>query len=131
LAQIPDSHRDILVGQNFAHIATLGPDGAPQTSPVWVDVDGNDVLFNSAEGRQKVRNLDRDPRVALSVHDSGNPYRYIEIRGKVVEKTHEGADAHIDKMAQKYLGEDKYPWKSPNEQRVIYRIRPEHINTMG
>ncbi|MCK9517640.1 MAG: PPOX class F420-dependent oxidoreductase, partial [Dehalococcoidia bacterium] len=70
-------------------------------------------------------------RLALSVHDSGNPYRYIEIRGKVVEKTHEGADAHIDKMAQKYLGEDKYPWKSPNEQRVIYRIRPEHINTMG
>lgn len=131
MVEIPQSHRDIIEGPNIAHVATLMPDGSPHSTPVWIDIDGNDLVFNTAEGRQKVRNLDRDGRVAISIHDSANPYRYIQVRGRVVEKTHEGADAHIDKMAKKYLGQDTYPWRGPNEQRVIYRIRPEHISTMG
>ncbi len=131
MVEIPQSHRDIIEGPNIAHVATLMPDGSPHSTPVWIDIDGNDLVFNTAEGRQKVRNLDRDGRVAISIHDSANPYRYIQVRGRVVEKTHEGADAHIDKMAKKYLGEDTYPWRGPNEKRVIYRIRPEHITTMG
>lgn len=131
MTQIPESHRDILVGKNFAHVATLMPDGSPQSTPVWVDVDGDDILFNTAEGRQKVRNLDRDGRVAISIADMENPYRYLQVRGRVVEKTYEGADAHINKMAQKYLGQETYPWSAPGDQRVIYRIRPEHVSTMG
>lgn len=130
-AQIPESHRDILQGKNFAHIATLMPDGSPQVTPVWVALDGDFVLFNTAEGRQKARNLDRDGRVALSVHDQANPYRYIQIRGVVVSKTTEGADASIDSLAKKYLDLDSYPYRTPAETRVIYKIRPEHVQTSG
>jgi PPOX class probable F420-dependent enzyme len=96
MASIPESHRDILTGPNFAHVATLMPDGAPQVTPVWVDLEGDTVVLNTAAGRQKARNLDRDGRVALSVHDQKNPYRYIQVRGKVVETTREGAEDHID-----------------------------------
>ncbi len=130
-ATIPESHKDILLGKNFASIATLMPDGAPQVTPVWVDFDGTDVLFNTADGRQKARNLDRDKRVAVSVFDSANPYRYIQIRGVVESKTTDGADAHIDKMAKKYLDQDKYPFRQATEQRVIYRIKPERVQTSG
>ncbi len=130
-AVIPESHRDILLGKNFAHLATLMPGGGPQVTPVWIDLDGDVVMFNTAEGRQKARNLDRDGRVALSAHDQQNPYRYIQVRGVVVSKTHEGADEHIDSLAKRYLGLDKYPYRSAAEQRVIYRIRPEHVQVSG
>ena len=100
-------------------------------TPVWVDLDGDYVLFNSAKGRQKDRNVRRDPRVALAIIDPDNPYRYLEIRGRVVEITEEGADANIDKLAKKYLGVDKYPYRQGNETRVIYKIQPEHTNMMG
>ena len=130
-AQIPESHRDILQGKNFAHIATLMPDGSPQVTPVWVSLDGDFVLFNTAAGRQKARNLDRDGRVALSVHDQANPYRYIQVRGVVVSKTTEGADANIDSLAKKYLDLDSYPYRTPTETRVIYKIRPEHVQVSG
>ncbi|MEO6398726.1 MAG: PPOX class F420-dependent oxidoreductase [Tepidiformaceae bacterium] len=128
---IPASHRDILEKSNFAHIATLMKDGSPQVTPIWVDVDGDSILFNTAEGRQKDRNLKRDARVALSVHDNANPYRYIQIRGRVTGHTTEGADAHIDKMAKKYLDQDSYPGRNAAEQRVIYTIQPEHVQVMG
>jgi PPOX class probable F420-dependent enzyme len=128
---IPDSHIDILTGVNFAHIATLMPDGSPQVTPVWIDVDNGHVVFNTAEGRQKARNLDRDGRVALSVHDQANPYRYVQVRGRITEKTTQGADAHIDKMAKKYMNVDEYPFRSPTEQRVIYRIVAEHVQVNG
>jgi len=128
---IPESHKDILLGKNFAHIATLMPDGSPQVTPVWIDFDGEYVVFNTADGRQKARNLDRDGRVAISVHDQANPYRYLQIRGVVASKTTDGADAHIDAMAQKYLGQEKYPMRSAAEQRVIYRVRPEHVQVSG
>lgn len=130
-AQIPESHRDILLGKNFAHIATLMPDGSPQVTPVWIDLDGDTILFNTAVARQKDRNLKRDGRVALSVHDQANPYRYIQIRGTVSGHTTEGADADIDRMAKKYLNLDAYPYRTQTEQRITYRIRPEHVQTNG
>jgi PPOX class probable F420-dependent enzyme len=100
-------------------------------TPVWVDLEGDYVVFNSAKGRQKDRNVRRDPRVALSIVDPDNPYRYLEVRGRVVEITEQGADANIDKLAKKYLGVDKYPYRQASETRVIYKVQPEHTTTMG
>jgi PPOX class probable F420-dependent enzyme len=127
---IPDKYRDLFNKRAFASLGTLMPDGLPQVTPVWVDLDGDYVVFNSAKGRQKDRNVRRDPRVALAIIDPDNPYRYLEIRGRVVEITEEGADANIDKQAKKYLGVDKYPYRQGNETRVIYKIQPEHTNMM-
>jgi PPOX class probable F420-dependent enzyme len=128
---IPEKYRDLFSKRAFASLATLMPDGRPQVTPIWCDLDGDLVIFNSAEGRQKDRNIRRDPRVSLAVIDPDNPYRYLEIRGRVVEITKEGADASIDKLAKKYLGVDKYPYGQPGEVRVIYKIQPEHTNMMG
>ncbi|MCX7617928.1 PPOX class F420-dependent oxidoreductase [Tepidiforma sp.] len=128
---IPASHRDLFEKPNFGHLATLMPDGSPQVTPVWVDIEGDTIIFNTAEGRVKTRNLDRDGRVAISVADQQNPYRYIQVRGRVVSRTRDGADAHIDKLAKKYLGQDRYPFRQPGEQRVIYRIQPEHVQVNG
>jgi PPOX class probable F420-dependent enzyme len=128
---IPEKYRDLFSKRAFASLATLMPDGRPQVTPVWCDLEGDYVLFNSAKGRQKDRNVRRDPRVAMAIVDPDNPYRYLEIRGRVVEITEQGADAHIDKLAKKYLGVDKYPYRQPSEVRVIYKIQPEHISTMG
>ncbi|HYL14944.1 MAG TPA: PPOX class F420-dependent oxidoreductase [Terriglobales bacterium] len=128
---IPQKYRDLFNKRAFASLATLMPDGSPQVTPVWCDVDGDYVLFNSAKGRQKDRNVRRDPRVAMAIIDPDNPYRYLEVRGKVIEITEQGADAHIDKLAKKYLGVDKYPHRQSGEVRVIYKIRPEHTTTMG
>jgi len=128
---IPDKYRDLFNKRAFASLGTLMPDGRPQVTPVWVDLDGDYVIFNSAKGRQKDRNVRRDPRVALAIIDPDNPYRYLEIRGRVVEITEEGADANINKLAKKYLGVDKYPYRQGNETRVIYKIQPEHTNMMG
>ncbi|MGH9513392.1 MAG: PPOX class F420-dependent oxidoreductase [Terriglobales bacterium] len=128
---IPDKYRDLFSKRAFASLATLMPDGRPQVTPVWCDLEGDYVVFNSAEGRQKDRNVRRDPRVSLAIVDPDNPYRYLEIRGRVVEITKEGADAQIDKLAKKYLGVDKYPYGQPGEVRVTYKIQPEHTNVMG
>ena len=128
---IPNSHADLFQKKAFAHLATLMPDGQPQVTPVWVEFDGRHVIVNTAEGRQKDKNLQRDKRVALSLIDPENPYRYLEVRGEVVERTHNGADANIDGLAKKYLGKDKYPFRQPNEVRVIYKIEPLHATTMG
>ena len=128
---IPEKYRDLFQKKAFASLGTLMPDGRPQVTPVWCDFDGEHVIFNSAKGRQKDKNVRRDPRVALAVIDPDNPYRYLEIRGTVVEITEEGADKHIDKMAKKYMGVDKYPYAQPGEVRVLYKIRPEHTTVMG
>ena len=101
---IPEKYLDLFQKRAFASLGTLMPDGRPQVTPVWCDFDGQHVIFNSARGRQKDRNVRRDPRVALAIIDPDNPYRYLEIRGTVVEITEDGADHHIDKMAKKYLG---------------------------
>lgn len=128
---IPEKYRDLFNKRAFGSLTTLMPDGSPQTTPVWVDIEDGYVIFNSARGRQKDKNVRRDPRVSLAIIDPDNPYRYLEIRGKVAEITEEGADAHIDKMAKKYLGQDKYPYRQPGEVRVMYKVRPEHTTTMG
>lgn len=131
MAQIPEKFLDLFQKKAFANIATLMPDGQPQVTPVWCDYDGRHVLVNSARGRQKDRNLKRDPRVSLSILDPDNPYRYLEVRGRVVEATEEGADEHINRMAKKYLGVDEYPYRRPGEVRVLYKIEPVHTSAMG
>ena len=128
---IADKYRDLFSKRAFASLATLMPDSSAQVTPVWVDLEGDLVIVNTARGRQKDKNMRRDPRVAMAIIDPENPYRYLEIRGRVAEITEEGADAHIDKMAKKYLGADKYPYRQPSETRVIFKIRPERVNTMG
>lgn len=118
-------------GKNFASIATLMPDGSPQVSVVWIDSDRKHLILNTAEGRIKTNNMRRDPRVALTIVNAENPYQQVMIRGRVVEMTHDGADEHIDSLAKKYLGVDKYPHRSPGEQRVIVKIIPDQIFTTG
>lgn len=112
---------------NFGHLATLEPDGWPQVTPVWVDVDDTHIIVNTAAGRKKVRNIERDPRVALEVVEQENPYSMLSIKGRVVDITDSGADEHIDAMAKKYLGQDSYPFRQPNEKRLIMRIEPEKV----
>jgi PPOX class probable F420-dependent enzyme len=121
-ASIPDKYLDLFQKKAFGAFTTLMPDGSPQTTPVWVDLQNGEVWINSALGRQKDKNVRRDPRVAVSVADPDNPYRYLEVRGKVKEITEKGADEHIDRMARKYLGQDKYPFRAPGEKRVLYKI---------
>ncbi len=130
-AQVPDKFRDLFAKRALASLATLMPDGRPQVTPVWCDFDGTHVLVNSAKGRVKDRNMRRDPRVALFILDPDNPYRYLGVSGRVVEVTEEGADQHIDKMAKKYLNLDRYPNRAPGEVRVLYRILPERVWSMG
>jgi len=128
---IPDPFRDLLTKKAFASLATVMADGSPQVTPVWFDFDGTHVRVNSAKGRVKDRNMRRNGRVALSILDPENPYRHMAIRGRVEEITEAGADAHIDSLSKKYLGKDRYPNRRPGEVRVIYRIRPERVSTMG
>ena len=127
----PDSHKDLLQKKAFANLATVNPDGSPQVTPVWFDVDGEDIRINTARGRVKDRNLRRNAAVALAVMDPDNPYRYVQLRGRVSEVTESGADAHIDSLAKKYMGVDKYPYRRPGEVRVIFKIRAERVQTMG
>jgi PPOX class probable F420-dependent enzyme len=122
-----DEQKSILDSPNFAHIATLFKDGNPQVTPVWVDRDGELVRINSAEGRAKVRNLRNDPRITIEVSDAKNPYEYVEIRGKAIEFTHEGADEHIDALAKKYMDVDSYPYRTDSEQRVTIVIQPDKV----
>jgi PPOX class probable F420-dependent enzyme len=129
--ELPDKARALIEGKNFGNLATVMPDGSPHVAPVWIDYDAGDVLINTAEGRQKLKNIRHDPRVAVDVLNSENPYEMVTLRGRVVEVTHEGADAHIDKLAKKYLGRDTYPYRQPGEQRVIIRIEPEKISGYG
>jgi PPOX class probable F420-dependent enzyme len=129
--RIPDKFLDLFRQPAFAHLATVMPDGTPQVTPVWCDFDGTYLIVNSAKGRVKDRNMIRNPSVALSVMDPKNPYRYLAVRGKVAQITEEGADQHIDRMAKKYLNLEKYPNRRPGEVRVMYKILPEKISTMG
>ena len=122
---------ELLKAKNFCHVATLRADGSVHGVPVWVDVQEGRPVLNSAEGRAWVRNVERDPRVTLTVVNAENPYEYVEVRGRVAERTHEGADAHIDAMAKKYMGVDEYPMRQPGEQRVIIRVEPEHVHAFG
>jgi PPOX class probable F420-dependent enzyme len=122
---------ELLKAKNFCHVSTLRSDGSVHTAPVWVDVQDGLPVLNTAEGRVWPKNLERDPRVTLTIQNLENPYEYLEIRGKVAERTHEGADEHIDAMAKKYMGVDEYPLRQPGEQRVIIRVEPEHTAVRG
>jgi PPOX class probable F420-dependent enzyme len=123
--------RELIDGKNFVAVGTLDTDGRPAVNVVWGDTDGHYVLLNTAEGRSWPENLRRDPRVTLTVVNNQNPYEYVNIRGRVVEDTHEGADEHIDKLAQKYLGEETYPYRQEGEERVIFKIEPESVKMQG
>jgi len=128
MSTVPEPWKAVLKQPVFVHLTTLMPDGSPQTSPVWVDIDGDHIIVNSAQGRVKDKNMRRDPRVALSVVAPDNPYNALMVRGRVVEISTQGADAHIDALAKKYLGKDKYPFRQPGEVRVKYRIATEKIS---
>jgi PPOX class probable F420-dependent enzyme len=129
--KIPEPFRDLFAKVAYANLATVMPDGSPQVTPVWFDYDGECLRINSAKGRIKDKNMRRNKRVAVSIQDPDNAYRYLAVRGNVEEITEQGADAHIDSLAKKYLGKDKYPFRGPGEVRVIYKIRPEKVSTMG
>src|SRR3990172_168331 len=117
----------LLVGKNFASLATLMNDGSPHVAPTWVDYDGNMILINTASGRIKEKNVKRDKRIALSIPDNNNPYDMVTIRGIVEEITEKNADKHIDKLAKRYLGLDKYPFRSQDEKRILLKIKPVKV----
>ncbi len=130
-ATISPGFAALLREPSYCEIATLMPDGSPQITQVWVDTDGQHILINTSDNRQKTKNVRRDPRVAVNVVDPKNPYRIASVRGRVVDITTEGATEEIDRLAFKYLGQDKYPFLQPGEVRVIFKIAPEKINAMG
>ena len=121
----------LLKAPNFCNVSTINPDGSVLSVPVWVDVQDGKPVVNTAEGRAWPRNLERDPRVTLTVQNFENPYEYVSIRGRVAERTHDGADAHIDALAKKYLDRDSYPFRQPGEERLIIRVEPEQVHVWG
>jgi len=132
MALIPDNFLDLLTEKKaFASLATIMPDGSPQVTPVWFDYEGGAIRVNTAKGRVKARNMKEGAPVALSIMDPDNAYRYLQIRGRVRRVIETGADRHIDALAKKYLGKDKYPFARPGEVRVIYEIEPRAVNAMG
>ncbi len=130
MLQIPETLQDLLTNEKkaYLHLATIMADGSPQVTPIWFNTDEEHILINSAAGRIKDKNMRARPTVALCITDPANPYRYLQIRGKVVEITTEGADEHIDALAFKYTGREKYPNRKPGEQRVTYKILPIKID---
>lgn len=130
-ATIEGRSQELLQAKNFCNVSTIRSDGSVHTAPVWVDLQDGRPVLNTAEGRAWPRNLERDPRVTLTIQNMDNPYEYLSIRGRVAERTQEGADEHIDALAKKYLGQDSYPFRQPGEQRVIIRVDPEYVHVWG
>lgn len=128
---IPESHIDLLESTALAHVATVGPKGEPQANPVWFGWDGKHLKFSQTISRQKVKNLGRDSRIAISIVDPENPYRYLEIRGQQVRVEPDPDKAFINAMANKYLGVEKYPWNQPGDERVVIVVEPAHTTSMG
>lgn len=129
---IPDKYLDLVQQKKaFANLATTMPDGSPQVTPVWFDFKNGTIRVNTAKGRVKARNMKEGSSVALAIMDPDEPYRYLQVRGKVRKVTESGADDHIDSLAKKYLGKDKYPFRQPGETRVIYEIEPTATQAMG
>ncbi|HWS84905.1 MAG TPA: PPOX class F420-dependent oxidoreductase [Ktedonobacteraceae bacterium] len=131
MAVIPQEYTNLLHTTALAHIATIGPQGEPQSTPVWFDWDGSHIRFSQIKTRQKYRNLQRNPHIALSIVDPTNPYRYLEVRGKVVRIDEDPNLDFINSMAKKYLGKDTYPWHQPGDERVVVVVEPEHTTHMG
>ena len=132
MAELTEKAKQLIDEPNFGYVATVMPDGSPQVSPVWVERSNGHVVVNTAAGRVKEKNMRRDPRVAISVANRENQYEKVDIRGRVVEMT-EGDEAEqmIDRLAEKYMGEDTYPWRQPGEVRVVVKIEPESVSEMG
>ena len=124
---IPDSMQDLFRKQAFAHLATVMPDGRPQVTPVWVTLVDGKPAFNTAKGRAKHRNIQARPQVSLAIAPAENPYTYVEVQGTASFRE-EGAEEMIDTLAQKYIGQERYPWRSPGEERITIVIEPEHIS---
>ncbi len=131
MSAIPENYADLLHTTALAHVATIGPNGEPQNNPVWFDWDGEHLLFSQTKNRQKYRNVRREPRVAISIVDPANPYRYLEIRGKVVRIDEDQNNAFINAMAKKYINQNVYPWHNAGDERVVVIIEPEHVTKMG
>lgn len=131
MSVIPDAYKDLLESAALMNVASLGPSGEPQVTPVWFGWDGEYIRFSITKARQKFRNLSRDGRIAGSIVDPQNPYRYLEVRGKVVRIEDDPTGAYIDEMAKKYLGQDKYPWAQPGDERKIVVIEPLRTSQMG
>jgi PPOX class probable F420-dependent enzyme len=132
MPEIPEAYRDLFETDAFAHLATVMPDGTPHVTPVWIDYDGEYVLVNTARGRQKVANVERNPKVGLTVMGPDDPYRYVQVRGEVETVTEDGAVEHIDELAGRYMGVEEYP-NLGNEEgaRVMIEIRPDRVVTGG
>lgn len=128
---IPEAFQGLLKTKALAHIATIGPTGEPQVNPVWFDWDGTHLLFSQTTTRQKYRNVQREPRIALSIVDPENLYRYLEVRGTVVRIDPDPNNDFINAMAKKYLGMDTYPWHQPGDERLVVVVQPEHTTHMG
>lgn len=128
--KLPESVKKILEDKAYGHVITFGPGGRPQVTMVWMDVDGDDVLFNTAEGRLKPRNLRHDPRVIISVQDRNDPQSYMVFHGQA-SVSEAGADPHIDKLAKRFLGADRYPFRRPGEQRLMVRVKVDRIGGYG
>ncbi|MBV9201670.1 MAG: PPOX class F420-dependent oxidoreductase [Alphaproteobacteria bacterium] len=132
MASIPDNFLDLVQQKKaFANLATVMADGSPQVTPVWFDYTGGAIRVNTAKGRVKSRTLRPGAPVALAIMDPDNAYRYVQVRGRVSRAVEQGADAHIDSLAKKYLGKDTYPFRQPGEVRVIYEIEPVSVSGMG
>ncbi len=123
--------RELLEAPNFCQVGSIRTDGTAHVVPTWVDIEDGLVMLNSAEGRAWPKNVRRDPRVTLTVLNQENPYEFVSIRGRVVDDTHDGADEHIDRLAMKYLGEERYPYRADGEQRVIFRVEPDQVFHFG
>ena len=132
MASIPEKYLDLFGSKKaFANLATIMPDGSPQVTPVWFDYKDGRIRINTARGRVKARNMKVGTKIAIAVLDPDNPYRYVQIRGPIISETENGADAHIDSLAKKYLGQDKYPFRQPGEVRVIYEVEPKSVQASG
>lgn len=120
--------KNLFEDKNIAFVATIMKDGSPQITPTWIDIQGNEILINTALGRVKQKNVTRDPRIAVSIVDRNNPFHMVTLRGEVIDQiTGELADNHIDKLAKKYLDKEKYPFRAPGEKRVILKVKPTRV----
>ncbi|MGH7987687.1 MAG: PPOX class F420-dependent oxidoreductase [Candidatus Acidiferrales bacterium] len=132
MTTVPDQYLDLLTGKKaFANLATIMKDGSPQVTPIWFDYTNGQIRLNTARGRVKERNMQKGARVALAIMDPDNPYRYVQVRGRVITASETGADEHIDSLAKKYLGKDKYPFRGPGEVRVMYQVEPVSVSGNG
>lgn len=130
MKKIPDSHLDLLKDETkaIAYLATIMKDGSPQVTPVWFNFDGEFIFINSAEGRIKDRNMRSRPAIAITIQDPANLYRYLQLRGRVIAISHEGADDHIDILSYKYKGKPQYEWRNKNEKRIKYKVQIDKVD---